>query len=254
MRTLKTLLEGLAFPEGPRWHDGKLFFSDMHAHQVIAVDMSGKSSVVCEVFAQPSGLGWLPDGRMLVVSMTDRKLLRLDPDGLETVADISKLAPFHCNDMVVDAKGRAYIGNFGFDLHANEKPRATTLVMVAPDGNARIVAEDLQFPNGTVITPDGKTLIVGESFGRRLTAFDIAADGSLSNRKVWAELGESIPDGISLDAEGAIWVACATSSEVIRVKQGGEVTERFKVATDAFACMLGGPDGKTLFIATAGSS
>src|SRR5208282_5467864 len=177
MRTLKVLTGGLAFPEGPRWRDGKLFFSDMHAHQVLAVDMAGKREVVCEVPARPSGLGWLPDGRMLVVSMTDRKLMRLDRDGLKTVADLSKLAPFDCNDMVVDARGRAYVGNFGFDLHGNAQPRSTTLVMVAPDGIARIVAEELMFPNGMVITPDGKTLIAGETFGRRLTAFDIAADG-----------------------------------------------------------------------------
>ena len=167
---------------------------------------------------------------------------------------MSKLAPFDCNDMVVDREGRAYVGNFGFDLHANEKPCGTTLVMVAPDGSARIVAEELMFPNGSVITPDGKTLIVGESFGRQLTAFDLAADGSLKNRRVWAELDKSVPDGICLDAENAIWVACPTASEVIRVKQGGEVTERIKVDTDAFACMLGGPDGRTLFVATAANS
>lgn len=254
MRTLKVLLDDLAFPEGPRWHDGKFFFSDMHAHQVRAVDMAGKSEVICEVPAQPSGLGWLPDGRMLVVSMTDRRLLRLDRDGLKMVADMSKLAPFHCNDMVVDTKGRAYVGNFGFDLHANEKPRGTTLVMVSPDGSARIVAEELMFPNGMVIAPDGKTLIVGETFGRRLTAFDVAVDGSLKNRRVWADLGKSLPDGICLDAENAIWAACPTGSEVIRVKQDGEVTERVKVETDAFACMLGGPDGRTLFVATAANS
>jgi len=254
MRTLKVLIGGLAFPEGPRWREGKLFFSDMHAHQVLAVDMAGKREVICEVPARPSGLGWLPDGRMLVVSMTDRKLMRLDRDGLKTVADLSKLAPFDCNDMVVDARGRAYVGNFGFDLHAGAQPRTTTLVMVARDGAARVVAEELMFPNGTVITPDGKTLIVGESFGRRLTAFDIDADGSLKNRRVWAELGNSPPDGICLDAENAIWVACPTMSEVIRVKQGGEVTERIKVETDAFACMLGGADGRTLFVATAPNS
>jgi sugar lactone lactonase YvrE len=254
MRTLKVLVDGLAFPEGPRWHDGKFYFSDMHAHQVRAVDMSGKSEVICEVPTRPSGLGWLPDGRMLVVSMRDRKLLRLDRDGLKVAGDMSKLAPFDCNDMVVDKEGRAYVGNFGFDLHANEKPRGTTLVMVAPDGSARIVAEELMFPNGAVITPDGKTLIVGESFGQRLTAFDMVADGALKNRRVWAELGKSVPDGICLDAENAIWVACPTASEVIRVKQGGEVTERIKVETDAFACMLGGPDGRTLFVATAANS
>src|SRR5258708_20423001 len=178
MRTLKVLLDGLAFPEGPRWHDGKFFFPDMHARQVIAVDTAGKSEVICEVPAQPSGLGWLPDGRMLIVSMLDRKLLLLDRDGLKMVADISKLAPFHCNDMVVDANGRAYVGNFGFDLQANEKPRGTTLVMVAPDGLARIVAEELMFPNGAVIPPSCTALIVAEPFGRGLTPFCITASVS----------------------------------------------------------------------------
>jgi sugar lactone lactonase YvrE len=254
MRTLKVLIDGLAFAEGPRWRDGKLFFSDMHAHQVLAVDMAGRRELICEVPERPSGLGWLPDGSMLVVSMRDRKLMRLDRGGLKTVADLSKLAPFDCNDMVVDARGRAYVGNFGFDLHGGETPRATNLVMVSPDGAARIVAEDLMFPNGMVITPDGKTLIVGETFAARLTAFDIAADGSLASRRAWAELGDSFPDGICLDADNAIWVACPTKSEVIRVKQGGEVTERIKVDTDAFACMLGGPDGRTLFVATAPNS
>jgi sugar lactone lactonase YvrE len=254
MRTLKVLIDGLAFPEGPRWHDGKFYFSDMHAHHVVAVDMAGKPAVVCEVPNRPSGLGWLPDGRMLVVSMTDRTLMRLDRDGLKAVADMSKLAPFDCNDMVVDARGNAYVGNFGFDLHKNEAQRVTTLVMVAPDGVARVVAEDLMFPNGMVITPDGKTLIVGESFGFKLTAFDIGANGSLANRRVWADLKNRVPDGICLDAENAVWVSCPTASEVIRVKQGGEVVERIKVATDAFACMLGGPDGRTLFVATSPTS
>ena len=254
MRTLKVLIDGLAFPEGPRWHDGKFYFSDMHAHEVIAVDMAGQREVICEVPNRPSGLGWLPDGRMLVVSMTDRKLMRLDRDGLKMAGDMSKLASFDCNDMVADARGNAYVGNFGFDLHKNETPRGTTLVMVTPEGGTRVVAEDMMFPNGIVITPDAKTLIVGETFGRRLTAFDIGADGSLTNRRVWADLGNSLPDGICLDAENAIWVACPTASEVIRVKQGGEVVERIKVETDAFACMLGGPDGRTLFVATAPNS
>lgn len=254
MRRTEVLLDGLAFPEGPRWHDGRLFFSDMHAHQVLAVDMAGMREVICEVAGRPSGLGWLKDGRMLVVSMRDRKLKRLDRDGLKTAADLSKLAPFDCNDMVVDAGGRAYVGNFGFDLHGGEAPRGTTLVMVAPDGGARVVAQELMFPNGMVITPDGKTLVVGETFGRCLTAFEIGADGSLANRRVWAGLGNRFPDGICLDAENAIWVACPTMAEVIRVKQGGEVAERINVETDAFACMLGGDDGRTLFVATAPDS
>jgi sugar lactone lactonase YvrE len=191
---------------------------------------------------------------MLVVSMRDRRLLRLDPDGLKTVADMTPYAPFDCNDMVVDAKGRAYVGNFGFDLHKGEQPRATTLVMVTPDGKASIVAEDLEFPNGSVITADGRTLIVGETMGRRLTAFDTNDDGTLKNRRVYAELGKNYADGIGLDAEGAVWVASPLSHEVIRVKQGGEITERIKVETDAFACILGGPNGRTLFVATAENS
>ena len=254
MRTLKTLTGGLLFPEGPRWHDGKLYFSDMHDLKVKTVDLQGKTSVVCEVPNRPSGLGWLPDGRMLVVSMRDRKLLRLEGGALKEHADMSKAAPFDCNDMVVDAKGRAYVGNFGFDLHKGEKPRTTTLVMVTPEGQVRVVAENLMFPNGTVITPDGKTLIVGESFGAKLTAFDIAADGSLSNPRLWANITPYVPDGICLDAEGAIWVSAATGSTVIRVKEGGEITEKIKVETDTFACMLGGPNRKTLFVLTAASS
>lgn len=255
MRTLTTLLDGLRFGEGPRWHDGKLYFSDMHANHVMTVDLEGRSHVVCEVPNNPSGLGWLADGTMLVVSMTDRKLMRMERGGaLKIHADLSALAPFHCNDMVVDSKGRAYVGNFGYDLHKNETPRGTVLIMVTPEGKPRVVADDLMFPNGTVITPDGKTLVVGESFGRRLTAFDIAADGSLANRRVWADLGNNVPDGIALDTEGAIWVASPMSSEVIRVREGGEVTERIKVATDAFACMLGGADRKTLFVLTSASS
>jgi sugar lactone lactonase YvrE len=254
MRTLTTLLDGLCFPEGPRWRDGRLYFSDMHAGRVLAVDMQGRSTVICEVPNQPSGLGWLPDGRMLVVSMTDRKLLRLENGALRMHADLSALAPFHCNDMVVDGQGRAYVGNFGFDHHAGASPLATVLILVTPDGAARAVADDLMFPNGTVITPDGKTLIVGESFARRLTAFDIAADGSLKNRRLWADLGRNPPDGIALDAGGAIWVASPTRHEVIRVKEGGEVTERIAVATDAFACMLGGPERRTLFVLTAENS
>ncbi|MFZ0657890.1 MAG: SMP-30/gluconolactonase/LRE family protein [Candidatus Binataceae bacterium] len=255
MHTLTTLLDGLRFGEGPRWHDGKLYFSDMHANHVMTVDLEGRSAVVCEVPNNPSGLGWLPDGTMLIVSMTDRKVMRMERGGaLKVHADLSALAPFHCNDMVVDSKGRAYVGNFGYDLHKGEKARGTVLIMVTLDGKPRVVADDLMFPNGTVITRDGKTLVVGESFGRRLTAFDIAADGSLANRRVWADLGNNVPDGIALDAEGAIWVATPMSSEVIRVREGGEVSERIKVATDAFACMLGGADRKTLFVLTSASS
>jgi sugar lactone lactonase YvrE len=186
--------------------------------------------------------------------MRDRRLLRLDTGGLTEVADLSALASFHCNDMVVDAQGRAYIGNFGFDLHESAKRKKAELILVTPDGDARIVAEDLDFPNGTVITPDGNTLIVGETLGQCLTAFDIAPDGSLEGRRTWAQLEGILPDGICLDAEGAIWVASPISSGVFRIAEGGETLQRIPVATQAFACMLGGPEGRTLHICTAETS
>ena len=247
-RDARLVLDNLVFPEGPRWYEGRLWFSDMHAHEVVAVTPDGERETIVEVTNQPSGLGFLPDGRLLVVSMTDRKLLRLDPDGLWEVADISELAPWHCNDMVTDAEGNSYIGNFGFDLTAGAEPQATTMVLVTPDGEASVVADGLQFPNGTVITPDGKTLIVGESWGRRLTAFDVESDGTLSNQRVWAELGLP-PDGICLDADGAIWVAVPTNpGALVRVAEGGEVLERIDVDDmGVYACMLGGDERKTLF-------
>jgi sugar lactone lactonase YvrE len=248
------LLDGLTFPEGPRWHDGKLWFSDMHAHEVVTVDADGHREVAVEVPNDPSGLGWLPDGHLLVVSMTDRRLLRLDSNGLSEVADLRALAPYHCNDMVVDEHGRAYIGNFGFDLNSGETPTATTLVLVTPEGDARVVADDLQFPNGSVITPDGRTLIIGETFGQKLSAFDIAADGSLSGRRTWAQLDRIMPDGICLDAEGAIWVASPISHAIFRVAEGGKILERISLETQSFACMLGGPDGRTLHVCTAETS
>lgn len=213
------------------------------------VDCEGRAHVVVEVAHQPSGLGWMPDGRLLVVSMIDCKLMRLDPTGLVEVADLSALAGFHCNDMVVDAKGRAYIGNFGFDLFTQPVvPKPTMLVKVDLDGGVSVVADDLQFPNGMVITPDGKTMILAETFARRLTAFDIAIDGTLCNRRVWANLDTVAPDGICLDAEGAVWVASPRSNEFIRVLEGGVITRRIPVSNQAIACALGGEDGKRLFM------
>lgn len=249
-----TLLAGLAFPEGPRWHDDRLWFSDMHQHRVFAVDLDGNTETICEVPNRPSGLGWLPSGELLVVSMTDRRLLRLDGSQLVEVADLSMLASSDCNDLVVDSRGRAYVGNFGYDLHAGAPRRPAELVLVELDGSARVVADDLSFPNGAVITPDGATLIVGETMAARLTAFDIESDGSLSNRRVWAATGDAVPDGICLDAEGGIWLASPRGSEVVRVLEGGRVTDRIAVETQAFACMLGGPGRRHLFICTAASS
>lgn len=258
-RSGRLVIDQLVFPEGPRWveDDGRLWFSDMHAHEVVAVSPGGERETIIEVPNQPSGLGFLPDGRLLVVSMTDRRLLRLDPDGLTEVADLSPHAPWHCNDMVVDARGNAYVGNFGFNTApgSGAAPSTTTLVFVTPDGEASVAADDLSFPNGTVITPDGKTLIIGESRGRRLTAFDVAEDGALSNRRVWADIGEP-PDGICLDAENRIWVAVPTNpGALLRVAEGGEILERIDVPDrGVYACMLGGPERKTLFSLEAATS
>jgi sugar lactone lactonase YvrE len=253
MSNTKILLEGFPFLESPRWRDGKLWFSDFYNHQVLAMDPGGQTEIICEVPQQPSGLGWLPDGRMLVVSMIDRRVLRLEAHGLVEHADLSSLATFHCNDMVVDDQGRAYVGNFGSDLAAGGMPDPAALILVAPDGGCRVVAEDLLFPNGSVITPDGKTLIVGESFGARMTAFDIEPDGSLSNRRLWAQLEGAIPDGCCIDAECALWVASPPTREVLRVREGGETTDRISTDQMAIACMLGGDDCRTLYVLTAPS-
>lgn len=254
MSDFTTLLDGAIFTEGPRWHDGKLWFSDMHDQKIFTVDMDGNQELVFEAEGDTSGLGFLPDGTLLYVSMHDRKLMRLDDGKASEVANLAGLATFHCNDMVTDAKGRSYVGNFGFDLHGGEEPSPANLIMVDTDGTVSIAASGLMFPNGMVITPDDKTLIVGETFGACLTAFDIAEDGTLSNRREWANVAPSVPDGICLDAEGAIWIASPTTQDVIRVKEGGEVTDRLKVSTNAFACMLGGEDGKTLFVLTSEES
>jgi sugar lactone lactonase YvrE len=249
----EVLLDGLAFPEGPRWHDDRLWFSDMHDHRVRTLDLRGRSDVIVEVPNAPSGLGWLPDGRLLVVSMEDRRVLRLERTGLVLHADLSRLASYHCNDMVTDARGRSYVGNFGFDLHAQAPQKDAEVVLVEADGRARVVAKDMRFPNGSVITPDGRTLIVGESAAARLTAFDVQDDGSLANRRVWAQLERAVPDGICLDAEGCVWVASPLGQEMLRVERGGRVTDRVQVSRRAIACMLGGPDRKTLFCATSDS-
>ncbi len=249
------LLDGLCFGEGPRWHDGRLWLSDMHDHKVIAVDETGVAESIVEVPAWPSGLGWMPDGSLLIVAMRERKLLRWVDGELEEHADLSALASFHCNDMVVDANGRAYVGHFGFDLHNQADFKAAELIAVEPDGSARIVARDMAFPNGTVIAPDGKTLIVGETFAGRLTAFDIDSEGDLSNRRVWAQLPQGVvPDGICLDEGMGIWIASPTSNEVLRALEGGEITDRISLDQGAFACMLGGADRRRLFVLTAADS
>ena len=254
-RTPTVVIDGLAFPEGPRWRDGQLFFSDQHDRRVVRMDASGATETVAEVPEQPSGLGWLPDGRMLIVSMRDRRVLRLENGELVVHADISQLATGECNDMVVDAHGRAYVGNFGFDMYGGEEARETCMIRVDPDGTASVAADALAFPNGTVITADGGTLIVGESYGGRLTAFTIGADGALGERRLFAQLQGAVPDGICLDEQGAVWVACPLTGRVLRVREGGDVLDEIKVTNDfAFACMLGGEDRRTLYMCTAASS
>jgi sugar lactone lactonase YvrE len=252
---LEVVVDGLAFGEGPRWHDGRLWYSDMHSQVVQAVDLDGRVETIVEVPLDPSGLGWLPDGRLLVVSMNDRRVLRLEPDGsLVTHADLSHLASFTCNDMVVDRQGRAYVGNFGFDLHAGAAFAPAELILVEPDGSARVVARDLSFPNGMVITPDESTLILAESAGRDLLAFDLADDGGLSGRRTWADLGDGVPDGICLDAEGAVWFADPYRNGCFRVGEGGEVLGSVDCGRPTFACMLGGPERRHLFALTAQGS
>jgi len=261
IKKTSTLMEGLTFGEGPRWHEGKFYFSDFYSHKVFSLDMDGNYELVVEVQGQPSGLGWMPDGTMLIVSMKDRKLLGFHNNKLSEVADLSDLAGFHCNDMVVDNKGNAYVGNFGFNTYSGEDVRAANLILIRPGQAPCVAADDLLFPNGTVITPDGKTLIIGETYAARLTAFDINEDATLSNRRIWADFSLNakegsvpVPDGMCLDVEGAIWVASPTTASVIRVKEGGEILERIPVETNAYACMLGGEDLKTLFICTSNAS
>lgn len=257
MTGLRVVVGGLRFAEGPRWHASALWYSDMHAGEVRRWSPeTGADDVVVGIAGQTSGLGWGPADKLLVVSMVDRRLLGLEPDGsLSEVADLSGLAGFHCNDMVVDARGRAYVGNFGFDYLSGASPAPATLALVGIDGSVRAAASDLMFPNGTVITPDGGTLVVAETFAARLTAFDVDTDGGLSGRRVWASLpAGAVPDGCCLDAAGAIWVASPTSNEVIRLAEGGEVLERISTGRGAYACMLGGAEGRTLFVCTAESA
>lgn len=262
---VRLLAEGLYFAEAPRWHMGTLWFSDFYDHAVKTVDLDGKVETKLEVVGQPSGLGWLPDGRMLVVSMLDRSVLRFEAERLVVHADLSSIATYHCNDMVVDAAGRAYVGNFGFDLDAAIAERgvadvladhvAAELALVQADGSVSVAATDLHFPNGAVITPDGTRLILAETLAGCLTAFDIAADGTLSNRRVWAQLAPGrAPDGICLDAEGAIWFADATSNACVRVARGGKELQVVTTDQECFACMLGGPSGRDLFMLTSGES
>lgn len=264
---ITTLAEGFHFLEAPRWRDGRLWFSDFYGHRVYSIREDGADlRVEAEVPQQPSGLGWLPDGRLLIVSMRDRALLRREPDGaLATHADLSRYATGHVNDMVVDDAGRAYVGNFGFDLMAGDPLEPSALHRVDPDGSVTQVADELWFPNGIVITGDSILLVV-ETFGNRVTGFDLTDNGELTNRRVWAEFGplpndrgveqalaqlRVVGDGACLDESGGLWIADATGDRLIRVVEGGSITDEIRPGTPVYACALGGTSGTTLFACAA---
>jgi sugar lactone lactonase YvrE len=244
----RTLITGLAFGESPRWHGGRLWFSDWGAHEVVAVDLEGTSEVVVRVPTVPFCIDFLPDGRLLIVSGGDGRLLRREPDGsLVTHADLADLSDKPWNDIVVDGRGNAYVNNIGFDFPGGDFVPGTVAV-VAADGSTRQVADGVAFPNGMAVTPDNSTLIVAESYASQLTAFDIAADGSLSNRRVWADLGDGVPDGICLDADGAVWYGDVPGRCCVRVREGGEVVQTIELDRGCFACTLGGVNQRTLFM------
>ncbi len=246
----RILLDGLAFPEAPRWRDGRLWFTDQHARRVAWVDPNGASGTLIEMPDLPGGLGWLPDDTPLVVAMTERRVYRIEAGRLQLHADLGELASFHCNDMLVDDQGRAYVGNFGYDLHGGAKLSPAELILVEPDGRARMVAERLIFPNGCVLSADRQRMIVAETFAHRLTQFEVGRNGSIGNRQVWAHLGEATPDGICLDAAGAIWVASPGTGELLRVLPGGKIERPALTHGTPYACMLGGNDGRTLYVLT----
>jgi sugar lactone lactonase YvrE len=267
-RKTRVVADGFTYLEGPRWHAGRLWFADFYTHTVNALNADGSIEQVAVVDNQPSGLGWLPDGRLLVVSMKDRKVLRQESDGSLVVhADIWALCGGHANDMVVAENGQAYVGNFGFDLMGGADHQYATVVLVNPDGTAQVVADGLAFPNGMVITSDGKTLIVNEFFGNRISAFDIRSNGTLGPRRDWASFGDIgddpsvenrlarakiVPDGLTMDADGAVWIADCVNQRAARIAQGGRVLDEVSTAPDGvFAVALGGEDGKTLFMCVA---
>jgi sugar lactone lactonase YvrE len=248
----RTLMTGLVFGESPRWHDGRLWFSDWGTQEVVAVDLDGKSEVAARVPAGlPFCIDWLPDGRLLIVSGRDGLLLRQEPDGtLVTHADLTGLSAPPWNDIAVDGRGNAYVGSIGFEFPGGEFTTGI-IALVTPDGTARQVADDVSFPNGMAVTPDDSTLILAESYANRLTAFDIGADGGLSNRRVWADLGQGVPDGICLDTDNAVWYGDVPNRRCVRVREGGEVLRTVDLDRGCFACALGGPDGRTLFLVAA---
>lgn len=248
---LRTIVGGLTLPEAPRWHDGALYLSDMHDGRVLRVEADGNVTVIAQFDAAVSGLGWLPDGSMLIVSMEARQVLRQEGNGFVVHANLSDIATYHANDMIVNEEGIAFVGNFGFSIHPPGEPCMAVLAQIAPSGDVKAAVGDLIFPNGMAINADESTLIVAESGGFRLTAFDIGEKGALTNRRVWAQLAEGMaPDGICLDAEGAVWVASPLTKQFVRVREGGEITDTIPVPDHALACVLGGHQRRTLYMMT----
>ncbi len=248
---MTTLTEDLAFPECLRWHGRTLWFSDMHGGRVYThTDERGDVAIV-DVGGDPGGLGWTTDGHLLVVSMHDRRLLRVDSGRVHEVADLSIHSPFPLNDMLVDSAGRSYIGTFGFTAFDGHDRGPGAILVVDPDASHRVAVDGLEFPNGMVLTDSGRTLVVAESFGERLTAFTLRNDGTLTDRRVWATLPSGVmPDGIDIDADGSIWVASVTTNECLLVQEGGDVLRRIDTGEHmAIDCLLGGDHGRTLFIA-----
>ena len=282
MKELKKLTGGLYFGEGPRWHENKLWFSDFYSHKVMTLDENNSLETICEVPSQPSGLGWLPNGDLLIVSMLDRKILRFSEGSISVHADLSKHVAHKCNDMVVGRDGTAYVGNFGMG-DAGESLNSTHLMIVKSDGTVLKGPDNLLFPNGTVITEDGKNLIIAETLGAKLTSFDIEDNGELTNRKLWARTSPlfslliikflssmgfdlskvdfskysknlHVPDGICLDKKNGIWIASPTTKAVVRIEKGGNITDTINTPKGAFACMLGGKERKTLYVIISNSS
>ncbi len=246
---LKTLMTGISFGESPRWHEDRLWFADWGAEELIAVDLDGVAEVIARVQSFPFCIDWLPDGTLLVVSARERRLLRFDGGGsFSTYADLGTVCDKPWNEIVVDARGNAYVNGGGFDLSAGEQFAPGIVALVKPDGSVREVADQIAFPNGMCVTADNTTLIVAESYAGRLTAFEIAADGRLQNRRVWADLDDAAPDGICIDAAGAVWYADVPNRRCVRVREGGHVLDTIELDRGCFSCALGGPDGCTLFL------
>jgi sugar lactone lactonase YvrE len=251
MAQLHTLVTGLGLVESPRWHDGRLWVSDWFAGEILAVDLAGESEVMTHVSSFPICFDWLPDGRLLIVSGREGRVLRREPDGsLVTHAELCQLSRYPWNEIDVDGRGNIYLNCINFDFPTGAFAPGI-VALITPDGTVRQVADNLAFPNGMAVTPDNATLIVAESYANQLTVFDIAADGSLANRRVWAELGNDHPDGICLDAEGAVWYADVGTKRCVRVREGGEVLQEIALDRGCFACELGGEDGRTLFMLAA---